>query len=279
MRLSRSFVITTSLFATVALAAQDGTLLRRALKVGEEDSYTLTSKTVTTVELPGGMGEQEIQFNQKSSYKVKAVKLTEKGADVETTSQVEEFDAEGMPGMADMEQLKRPVTLKGTLDAQNRLRVVTEAAANPMSMMMGSQTSGAGTAFVELPDGPVKVGDTWQVEMPKSPLMEAQKVTSRLAGEKVHNGRPVWIVIIEGKLDLKMGPMELPGDGGNPMAGQRISIQGEMLLNSEGLVDKETGKTVRMESKSAMKMSTSLVDMGLDINSSSSTTNVLEIKK
>jgi hypothetical protein len=279
MRLSRSFVIATSLLATVALAAQDGTLLRRALKVGEEDSYTLTSKTVTTVELPGGMGEQEIQFNQKSSYKVKTVKLTEKGADVETTSQVEEFDAEGMPGMADMEQLKRPVTLKGTLDAQNRLRVVTEAAANPMSMMMGSQTSGAGTAFVELPDGPVKVGDTWQVEMPKSPLMEAQKVTSRLAGEKVHNGRPVWIVIIEGKLDLKMGPMELPGDGGNPMAGQRISIQGEMLLNSEGLVDKETGKTVRMESKSAMKMSTSLVDMGLDINSSSSTTNVLEIKK
>ncbi len=268
--------------ASLAFAAQDGILLRRELKEGAVEKYKILTKMNTIVELPNGMGEQEMEMTSTSTYSLttKKVDAAKGTADIETTASVDDVKATGMMGAAMADQKPKPVTLSGSMDAQGRLKLVAPKDAASMALMMGSSGGSSGMSlFIEFPEKAVKIGDTWEVIVPKGPMSNPvdQKLTAKLIGEKDLNGTPVWVVSIGGKLNTKID-QTMPKDAGgqpNPMAGQKMNVKGGIELSGEGLVSKASGLTLRLETKTKSKQTVTMPSMGMSIDTSSNATMLI----
>src|SRR5688572_29005943 len=110
--------------ATVAVATQDGSLIRRELTVGSEETYKIDTTLKMVAETP--QGDMDLNIETLATVSVKPTKLdSEKGiADVETLTKVEKFTMEG--ALAQLmgggpEKMPNPKSEKGTLDSRNRL--------------------------------------------------------------------------------------------------------------------------------------------------------------
>jgi len=268
--------------ATVAMAAQDGVVLRKTLKENDTESYKVESKVAQTINLPNGMGEQEMNIATTSTYKISTGKLDPAKGTVEVTvlTSVDKIDADGPMGDALASQKPKPTTMKGTLDAKGHL--VLDMAKMTMSQLQfgGGQSSGGGI-FAEFPEKAVNVGDTWDVIIPKSVATgsEDQKLTAKLVGEKKLGDKDVWVITTTGTMKMEIDSSKLPKgdeDASNPMAGQDMKIKGTIEVTTEALVEKSTGKTLRTESK--LKSKNNVEVMGMNIDSTGVTTSIATLQ-
>lgn len=258
--------------ATVAFAAQDTITLRRELKAGATETYKIESEVKQLIEVPS-MGEQDLLGSQVSTVTLKTLSVdSQKGvAQVETLTKVEKSTTDGslaaMIGASE-EKLPDPKTEKGTLDSRNRLVIARDPNAKPdaqggiMSMGMSGMVSASAQtllSLIELPEQPMKVGESIEVPIPNTPAGSAVgirdlKMTLKLVGERVVEGQTLLVLALSGDMKLDVDSSKSPGAANSPMGNMKMS--GTAKLTGEGLIEKATGKTISnvMNIKNDMKV-------------------------
>lgn len=285
MKITKSVVFAGIALASLAVASQDdGTLIRRKLEANTQDSYQIETKMHQTVNSPM-TGEQEVSVNNVSTYLLKYGVLDDKGesAKVTGTITVDKLDADG-PMAGALGKKPEPVNITGKIDTRNRLTLDKIPGADQMAMMMGgAQSATSASMFVELPEKAVKIGDSWDVVIPKSPFTgkEDQKLTAKLVESRQVDGKDVWVISVEGPMKIEFDSATVPKDpkaSDNPMANMRLVIKGTVGMKSEGLVDKATGKTLSMKSSGKIKLNMEIADAGLTFDSSGTVESKVTLK-
>jgi len=280
------FVVASLVAASIAMAAQDGITLRKTLRQGIE-SYHMESSLKQTVSLPGGAGDQEMGMTSVTAYtyKIGTVDATAGTAPVELSAKVEKFDVDGPLAEAmNSNKDKVLVTTKtnGKLDSRNRFTPDTGKKVDPMAVMLGSASSSLVGPFIEFPEKAVKIGDSWDITIPKSPMTgkEDQKLTATLVSEKAVDGKSLYLVILKGTLKITINMAEIMKDNANAdlqaLGANDMTISGTIDLNGEANLDKATCQTQSMNIKLLAKQEISVAALG-DQKISSSSTGTIKI--
>ena len=266
---------------TVALAGQDAVTLRRTLKEDSTETYSSESKGTQSIDIPGA-GNQETTITTKATYVVKVGKTdaTKGTTELSITHTVDSIDAEGA-GADQAKVIPKPFTQTGTIDS--RARLVFDYSKLTILQALAGVDNGQGGLTLELPEAAVKVGDTWDVTVPKGPTTynEDQKLTAKLTGDKMVGDKSAWVVSLSGKIKMDMDSSKFaedPDPGTNPMATLKFHLTGGMDLSGECLVDKTTGIVLRSESKSKGDGKIEIPSMGATLDMTLSGTSTITLK-
>lgn len=236
----RAISIIAASVAVVAMA-QDGVKLRRVFTEGASDTYVCTFTGNNNMETP--MGPMDIKMKGSNNMVIKYKAIKEEVCNVDVTTKDMKMEMEGLPegaGAPDMNQMPKEVTMTGTLDTRNRMKMDSDQKGmDPMmKSMMASLTSTTTGFFVEFPDNNVKVGDSWEFSMPK---MDPGQADSKVKATLVADKGETWEVKVAGKVPVKM----------NMGADQGMDMVMNMTMDSTYtiLVEKSTGRAIDVKGK------------------------------
>lgn len=257
---------------TVAAVQQDGILLRRQLKEGEQLNYRIEISGDMKADIPT-MGEQEMGMKGGMDYSVKLGKVDGNKADAEIVVSNTKIEVTGpMADMAPPTETPKEQKSTGKIDNLGRITLDKSAGVSPELMMMagpGMNTMGQG---IEFPEKAVKIGDTWTVIVPKSPMSAKvdSQLTAKLIGESELDGVPVYEITLEGKAPLDIDFAEvLKAMPDSPMAGMMggmsISLKGSLGIKSRGFFEKTTGKTIKLDTTIDNDQTISIEQMGMSV--------------
>jgi hypothetical protein len=277
--ITRSAAVAFGLLGAVAFAGQEGVFLRRQLAEGSTERYRVDIKMNTVLEMPSGLGEQELGMTSSAELDLKIGKMNWQipGAPIEAVMKVTKLETEGIMAGAFGDKVPPPATVKGTLDIFGKLRPLrsTSQAGFDLGQMQSLSFS---MLAIELPEKAVKVGDSWRVVVPQSAMTKKnQFLTATLKGEQ----RGAWVVKLSGNYKIEMEPRAISaGDGpASPLTGQKVGVKGEIGVEGEGIVDKLTGRTRKLTTKSKTKQVATIESMGLTINSESTMDSTVTLVK
>ena len=252
------------LLLSFALAQDPGVLLRRKLVSESVDVYKMTDRVEQTV--VSAMGTMPMTITSDRTYVLRTTKVDEGAGNAlfEATTTVDKITADGAASAMGA-QKPGPVVQKGKIDVRGRMTLdPTPSSETVAGLMSGTQGAVAAGNFVEFPEKMVKVGDRWEVVVPKNPLLfdRDQHLSETLTGEKVVDGTPVWTVSINGTIQTSIDGSSLKGSPENRLD---VRIEGQDEILGEGLVEKATGRTVLMTLRSNAKRTIKLLDTGLTL--------------
>jgi hypothetical protein len=283
MRFSKILLIAGLGLCSVAFTAQDSVTLQRTLTENSTETYKIDSKADQTVTSP--MGEMPLKVTAEMTYQLKTGKVDQdKGtADVDVTITVDKVDSDGPMGQMLNQQQIKPVLQKGTIDKRGHLALTLSNPGDTLQLAMSGVQSTQSTLFIEFPDHPIKVGDSWDITVPKSPFTgpDDQTVTAKLTGDKKVDGKDVWVVGVSGKLKMSFDTSKLPAssnDSSNPLGAMKILVKGSLDLTGEGLVDKASGKTVSMKTTGNMKSSIEIPDHDITMDSTGTMESTVKLQ-
>lgn len=281
-RMNRTLALALTALASVAFAAQDGIVLRRTLKADTTDTYKVESKAKQQANIPG-QGDVETNITSGSSFVLKTLKVDDaKGvADISLIQTVDSIDADGPAGEAMKASIGKAVTLTGTLNTRSIATLKTDKLTGAQAMV-AAQSSSSDLVFVSYPENAVKVGDSWDVVIPKGlAFNEDQKVTATLTGDKKVGDRDVWVISTKGTIKIDLDTAKFPDDpdATGPMANMKMHIVGPSDVTAETLVDKSTGKVIKAEIKTKATSKIEIAAYGLSIDSSTTSTTTYTLKE
>ncbi len=266
--------------SAVALAAQDGVMLKLNLKPGK-DSYKIETNVKQVIQLPNGMGEQEIKIDTSSDLDVVIKSVGADGyADVEALTSNVDIKSEGqMAGMLG----NTPKSYKSTykMDAFGRTKDMKTEGFTEQQQMMMSSFAGASSQSIIFPDKPVKPGDEWDVPVPKNPAMAKDQVLkAKLIGEKEIEGIKVWVIATSGPLTMAMDLSKMmEADPNNPAAGMKMTMGGVMEVSGETYLEQGTFRVITSIQKAVSKMKMEMPDMGMTMDIGGTTTTKMTLKQ
>jgi hypothetical protein len=230
-------------------------VIQRTLKAGDTDRYTFKMSMAQNITM-GGSAVQAVTTNMEAEYRLKVLSIVNHHARAEMTINTTKSDMGGMMGTRSM-NIPKQVKELGTLDARNRFVLTDVDNSTPSSFMnLGSAGAGAQASgvLVELPDHPVKIGDSWNMElagMDKAGMNDRTlKIT--LVGPGEVNGHSVWKVKVTGRVPVAMDIGKMLGAGGSSQTGpgaamlKGMKMTGTMVYEGRGAIDRQTGKTVSL---------------------------------
>lgn len=259
--------------AVVALA-QDGVKLRRAFTAGSEDTYAFTFDLNMNMETPAG--DQPIKIKGSNTYVVKYKEVKDSACTVDLVTKDIKIEADGPMGSPDDSTMPKEMTISGKLDDRNRLSDIKSAAAMPpmMQMMLSSLSSSTTGYFIEFPEGPIKVGDSWDLVAPKmAEKLPDVKLKAKLNADK----DKAWEVLVTGKAPFKMNSADLAKTGADT-GGMEVNVDGTMDTTYTVLVDKATGKTISVDGKVLSDLKLEIASMSMTIPSKGTTTFSAKLK-
>lgn len=122
--------------------------------------------------------------------------------------------------------------------------------------------------FIELPEKPIKIGESVEVALPASSGATAMgmkdvKMTIKLIGEKEVEGQKQLVLSYSGNMKIDIDPSKDP----KATAGQGMKMWGTAVLTGEGIVEKATGKTISnlMTVKNDLKVFVEQIGMELPV--------------
>lgn len=285
--------------AIFGFTAQDeGIVLRRDLKVVGTDNYKMDMKVSQTIQLGSmGMGDMPIDITtaMKLAFRVGDQDPETKKSPVDITLSDIKFDMQGVPGGggagAGMPEMPKEIKSKAKIDERNRFTDIQNipipgqnGQMGQMMMMMGGSSNPLSGFLVEFPEKPVKVGESWEVTLPKNPMMgnTAIVLKATLQGEKEFMGEKAYEIVMSGSFPLKVDMGEVMKN--NPemqgmMNGMNMQLSGKVEMRSIFLVQKGSGKTLSMESLVKNTQRIDLPDMGQGFDMSGETTVKFVIEK
>jgi hypothetical protein len=255
--------------AALALAAQDAIPIQRTLVENSVDTYKSTSKVDQTLE--SNLGEFPITIATATTYSLKTGKVDQAmgTADVELTSTIDSIDGGDSVLTSGLSKTKpQPIVQDGTIDKMGHLTLKAPDKADKMMTIFTGVTGGLqASMFIELPNHPVKVGDSWDIVVPKGSFTGPtdQKVKVTLTGDKTVDGHSDWTVDVGGAVNIDFDSASLADTGPAPtttLGKTHILAKGTTTVKGTGLIDKATGKTVQLDTTSQLKTLIELPDEG-----------------
>jgi hypothetical protein len=246
--------------AAIAMAAQDAVPIQRTLVENTTETYKSTSKVTETLQSP--LGDFPLNISTATTYALKTNKVdAAKGiADVDFTSTIDSIDGGDSPLTEGLTKKKpEPMVQHGTLDKLGHLDLkAPESGDKDMMIFAGISGSLQASLFVELPDHPVKVGDTWDIVVPKGDYTgdTDQKIQAKLTGDKKVDGKDAWTIDLSGPVNISFDSAKVVSadSGGTGLFSKhRITATGTNDLKGNALVEKSTGKTLSMDATSDLK--------------------------
>jgi len=253
------------------LAPQEPVLLRRTWTVGNSDVYINETKMVQTVELPGGLGEQEITYTQRARVTYKVTGSDASGFTVDVTTETLDMKMESSMGMPMPEMPKMPpVTMATRADIMNKMQG-GKGAGFDMSAMY---SAGAAFLFPRFPSQAVKVGDTWTLSSAEGtkPAKPDEDITFTFAELGEHEGVPAYRISFKGKLPLKVNSKQMGQQ--SPMGPMEVS--GFTTGEGSAWIERSTGKTLSVDMDMGSEMTTSAGGMDIGIKGTGKTTMKIE---
>lgn len=253
-----------------AAAAQESFLLRLDLKPNTSDKYKLELVSNQVMSGPPGVPPN---IDVKGSMDIEMVTgAVDKGtADVEMKTTNVKIDAGEMSGMMPMDQLPKEIVMKAKLDDRSRLtQTQVQGVPAQAQMMMSMSGSNPAAMFVELPEKPIKIGDTWEFAMPKNPMYGSKehKLLATLVALKEYDGVPVYEVSVRGNFDFdaNMGEIfkSMSGGGGAETPQIDMTTKGTISMTGSSLISRKDGKTYFTTTKLTSRQVVSV--MGFDLN-------------
>ncbi|MBL8047520.1 MAG: hypothetical protein JNJ45_02450 [Chthonomonas sp.] len=262
--------------------AQDAFTLRRIFKMGETMTYNMAMTSETTVDISAfGQGEQKTTFTQSGKISFKTTKVDE--AKKEANLEIKYFDIDmkmegGMPGMGG--DMPKEYSVMATMDSMNRIKDMKIEGMPGMLRMMSESSMRQSLGGVQFPEAAVKVGDGWDVKVPKDGMMfdTDQVLKAKFLSVKDINGKKAYEISVKGPLNLNMdlSKMMEQGGGDNPMAGMKMAITGKMDNDSVVTIDAETGNFLIIDMKMTQEMTVDMVDMGVKLPMFGNTTSIIK---
>ncbi|GIV03092.1 MAG: hypothetical protein KatS3mg015_1922 [Fimbriimonadales bacterium] len=281
MRKPRFVLLGTGLALALTLAAsQDAIVLKRELKAGAKEAYTMSAKSNMVMDMgQAGMGTMPFDFSYQARMEINFDRISTDGKEANITITMKDlkFDMGQMGQMMGGQQPDTPeeVTMKGTLDTRNRIRGVQMPNA-PGPAMMFSQMTQNFPLFIEFPNDPVRVGDSWEVRIPANPMTgnKMTRLKATLIGEKSAGQGTAWAIKLTGTINVNadMGAMmrQMGGQGGG-MPDMAMLMTGTMTVDGEALIEKETGRTIKFETTYKSDLTMDFPDMGMQMKQSGNT--------
>lgn len=236
---------------SIPLMGGGSVTLARTFKAGEEQKY----KMDMTMNQQMGSGDQKagqmkMTITADMDQKTTSVAPDGKTADVLVKTSNMAFKTEPEMGLGNM--LPKEMTTNMKIDSRNQVSAATVsgvqgAMAGQLDQMgLGSNPMGFGAS---LPDHPVKVGESWDVPLPKMPMLETTgSLKATLVGEKTVDGTPSWEIKITGSLPIKMNLAQSKA----PAAG---TSTGTMDMDFDVFLEKGTCALVSSKGTNKTKMS------------------------
>lgn len=288
MKISRITTVV-GVAAIVALAiAQDSTvLIRRELKENTSDAYKMVIKTNQTIDA-GGM-QMPIDVTATADLGLKTLKINaeKKEGELEIKMSNLKVDMGDMAGAGGdmMGELPKEIITKATIDERNRIKMEApkpgEGNSNNMMQMMGMMSGmgdPTGTLGVEFPEKAIKVGDSWEVPVPKNPMLGdvTAKLNAKLVAEKELNGVKVYEILITGKIPVdvdteKLAKANPQAAAQNPFGGMQMIMKGTVDTSTTMLVSKTTGVTLSVESTQKSNINVEMTAQGMTITTAGTT--------
>lgn len=269
---------------TVAGAAQaeDTFKIRRTYKEGEVLTYNMATSTDTTVDISAfGQGEQKTTMEQsgKMSFKTTKVRADKNEADLE----VKFFDLVskiegGMPGMG--ETPPKEYSVFATMDNLNRVKDMRIEGLSGMMKMFNQSSVRQSLGGVTFPENEVKVGDSWDMTVPKDGVVfdTDQTIKVKFVAVKEIAGHKALEFSSKGPLNVNIDLAKImeQGGGDNPMAGMKMMVTGKMDIDTTVTIDAATGQVLIIDSKLSQDMTVEMVDMGVKLPMSGMTTSIIK---
>lgn len=281
MKTIRLFALLAVTGVAVATAHWDVTL-RRTLKEGTSDVYTVNTKSKQNMDIPQ-MGEQDITLDTTLKLTFKYGKVDNGKADVELIMTDFKVSAGGalaamMPDMSGM--LPKEVKTTGKLDELGVISEMKTAGMGMQEMMvLGSQTLANSIAMVVFPKDAVKFGDTWTMPIPdnKTAGIQGATVEAKLVGEKQVDGIDCYEITTSGKFPMKLNMGDvMDSDAAGMMDG--MVMTGTITMKGTNLVEKTTGRLVKFDGGFKSNQTMSMGGQG-DMQMSGDTTVTMKLAK
>lgn len=246
------WIATLSVVAALAPGAEPSFLLRRTFPSSSAETYTLSSETKTTVELPGGIGEQSYTVTLRGSLSYRNVGTDIYGAKIDVTSRMEPMKATG-PMAAMTAAMAKPAVNRayGTMDILNRMKFPRLTAPVPGLSFELDDVAAASYALVfpTFPAELVTLGSTWKIKLPPSSLSDSKSpsfVNYTLSARDSLNGIAALVILSSGDMSLSI-KQKLPPNTGIPGGAAEMEMKMTSKLQGKIWIDATTGRTLRAE--------------------------------
>ena len=252
--------------------AQDAFQLSRLFEVGKTDRYTVTNKTISTVDMSAmGAGEQEtvIETSFNAAYTIASVKEKVANIDISYTDFKLAVKGEMAAQMGLSEDMfPKEAKASGKMDATGALSdyKLLDAKLKSSLTMMGGETALESFNWVRLPAGVLKEGTEFKLPVPKMPSFTGDKNTfdGRVIKVMDFDGKPAVQVVYGGTLPMEMDLAEMMKDNPNASEGiPKMTMSGNVKMSFTVVFEKSTGKVLKLESFSSGTQKINLVDMGI----------------
>lgn len=258
-------------------AAGQGILLRRELKENDQTEYKLEINMMQKIVSDMLGGEQEFGVVGSMKYTEKTGKYDPEkqllDMDVILSNRKLEFVGLGvmMQGMVD----QLPSEIKSSMKVNNRYAVTPapekkqEGEALSKSLQQNLLLNLIGSAWSQalvFPEKEVKVGDTWDTVLPKSPMFNNKEVTLKSKFKEMRKVGDVDCAVIttEGVLPMSLDLSSMASGMGGQVSGATLS--GPLNFKMEACVNPANGKIVEMVATTKGKQTLEVSQMTMDVD-------------
>lgn len=269
--------------AVPATLAQEKVTLKRTFTNGSKDVYKVTTKMNNVTDMSGmGMGSQEMLLDITMTNEYTYSDLKEDGtAKVDFLYKDIKVKVDGP--MAEMMggQDGVPTEMKGTgrMDAFGRFTEfkISDMPAQAMMMMGGGERSFDSFNMFSLPKGEVEIGKSFDVEMPKMPMMESAKFSGKIVGPAEYEGLSGWKAEYDGTMKMNMDLSEMMKDA--PEAPPfKMTLEGDTKTKITCIIEKTSGRVLSMDVTAIGDMKVKIPDMSMELPVKSESVSTLRLK-
>lgn len=239
-------ILTSAVLATAV--KQDEYVLRYDLKANSNEKYKIVMAMQMKVEAPDET--RDVTMDATNDFELVTGEIDQEGrASAEMITTNMKVEVKGAPEGEGPPEPPKEIRFKGKLD--NRYRTFDMKPVEgitPDQMMMNPTDLTESAIFVELPEGPIKVGDSWKFNLPKNPMLgdKDHALTATLKGLTTYEGVPVYELDVVGDVDFdfdmaeamkKSGAAGGAGGGGEigeeMMAAFQIKMTGKIAVSGK----------------------------------------------
>ncbi|MEO7454201.1 MAG: hypothetical protein ABIV13_05495 [Fimbriimonadales bacterium] len=263
-------------------AGQDEVTLRRELKPGAKETYTVFTKVSQTMTpsdpnqaaMLGGEMKFAMSMTMDMGLEFQKVAEDKKSADAEMSFTNIVYDFGSMAGMIPVENMPKSMKASGKIDDRSRM---SEFNMPDLPSSLAGSRGMMGPLMIALPEKAVKVGDVWEMPLPTAEMLGSKDamMTAKVLVIEDFKGIPVVVVELFAAMPIDADLSEMAqASGGPPM---KVLAKGRFDMKGKAHIERATGKTLMMDVTFDTKTHLTMPEVGIEFDTSGVGTSIIEL--